>query len=64
MRPVPASFRALALGFVTIFALISAASAAEVRVMISGGLTAAYTALVRDTLVKSGLDPIPANTTN
>jgi molybdate transport system substrate-binding protein len=46
MRPVPASFRALALGFVTIFALISAARAAEVRVMISGGLTAAYNALV------------------
>jgi molybdate transport system substrate-binding protein len=46
MRPLSATFRALALGFVTALALSGAASAAEVRVMISGGLTAAYKALV------------------
>ena len=46
MRPAPATFRALAFGVVTTLALSSAASAAEVRVMISGGLAAAYKALV------------------
>src|SRR3954470_22713557 len=46
MRPLPATFRAFALGFATTLALSGAASAAEVRVMISGGLTAAYKALV------------------
>src|SRR6266705_1237304 len=46
MRPLPATFRTFALGFVTALALSGAASAAEVRVMISGGLTAAYKALV------------------
>jgi molybdate transport system substrate-binding protein len=46
MRPVPTYFRPLALGFVAALALSGAARAAEVRVMISGGLTAAYTALV------------------
>jgi molybdate transport system substrate-binding protein len=46
MRLNSTIFRALALGFVTAFALSGAASAAEVRVMISGGLTAAYKALV------------------
>src|SRR5882672_11464945 len=46
MRPLPATFRALALGVVTTLALSGAASAAEVRVMISGGLTAAYKALI------------------
>ena len=46
MKPLPVTFRALALGFVTILALSGAASAAEVRVMISGGLAAAYKALV------------------
>ncbi len=46
MRPAPAIFRALAFGVVTTLALSSAASAAEVRVMISGGLAAAYKALV------------------
>ena len=46
MRPISANFRALALGFVSALFLTSAASAAEVRVMISGGLTAAYDALV------------------
>jgi molybdate transport system substrate-binding protein len=38
--------RAFALGFVTTLALSVAANAAEVRVMISGGLAAAYKALV------------------
>ena len=46
MRPAPATFRALAFGVVTTLALSSAASAADVRVMISGGLAAAYKALV------------------
>ena len=41
-----ATVRALALGFISAFLLSGAASAAEVRVMISGGLTAAYKALV------------------
>jgi len=40
------NFRALALGFTGLFLLVGTASAAEVRVMISGGLTAAYNALV------------------
>jgi molybdate transport system substrate-binding protein len=46
MRLNSTVFRALALGFVTTLALSGAARAAEVRVMISGGLTAAYKALV------------------
>ena len=41
-----AHLRVLALGFVTALLLAGAASAAEVRVMISGGLTAAYKELV------------------
>jgi molybdate transport system substrate-binding protein len=41
-----AILRALALGFAGAFFLTSAANAAEVRVMISGGLTAAFKALV------------------
>ena len=45
MRP-SATFRAFALSFATALFLTSAATAAEVRVMISGGLTAAYNALV------------------
>jgi molybdate transport system substrate-binding protein len=40
------AFRSLALAFTTALLLTSAAGAAEVRVMISGGLTAAYQALV------------------
>ena len=40
------NLRALALGMLGAFLLSAAASAAEVRVMISGGLTAAYKALV------------------
>src|SRR3982074_487641 len=46
MRLNSAPFRALARGLVTSLALSGAADAAEVRVMISGGLTAAYKALV------------------
>jgi molybdate transport system substrate-binding protein len=46
MRLNSTNFRALALGFVGALLLTSTATAAEVRVMISGGLTAAYNALV------------------
>ncbi|MGH6750770.1 MAG: extracellular solute-binding protein [Bradyrhizobium sp.] len=46
MRPLPPTFRTLTLGLVITLALSGAVSAAEVRVMISGGLTAAYKALV------------------
>jgi molybdate transport system substrate-binding protein len=46
MQSTSAHFRKLALGFATALLLAGTASAAEVRVMISGGLTAAYTALV------------------
>src|SRR5882757_11156799 len=46
MRLNPAAFRALALGIISALLLTGAAGAAEVRVMISGGLTAAYKALV------------------
>src|SRR3954463_13328592 len=46
MRLNPATFRALALGFLSVLWLTTAAGAAEVRVMISGGLTAAYKELV------------------
>jgi molybdate transport system substrate-binding protein len=41
-----ANFRALALSFAVVLLLAGSASAAEVRVMISGGLTAAYKVLV------------------
>jgi molybdate transport system substrate-binding protein len=46
MRHYSVHLRALALGFFSILWLTGAASAAEVRVMISGGLTAAYEELV------------------
>jgi molybdate transport system substrate-binding protein len=46
MTSKAASFRTLALAFIGVLWLISPASAAEVRVMISGGLTAAFKALV------------------
>ena len=46
MRKTSANFRKLALGFTAALLLTGTASAAEVRVMISGGLTAAYNALV------------------
>ena len=46
MKPISANFRALLLGLAGALLLSGAARAAEVRVMISGGLTAAYQALV------------------
>jgi molybdate transport system substrate-binding protein len=46
MRLRSANFRALVLGFAAAMLLAGSAAAAEVRVMISGGLTAAYNALV------------------
>src|ERR1700685_128653 len=46
MTSISAKFRALALGFAAALLLAGPAGAAEVRVMISGGLTAAYQALV------------------
>jgi molybdate transport system substrate-binding protein len=46
MSFVSAKFRTLALGMAAAFWLTGTASAAEVRVMISGGLSAAYNALV------------------
>ena len=46
MRSISANFCALALGLSGALLLSGAAGAAEVRVMISGGLTAAYNALV------------------
>jgi molybdate transport system substrate-binding protein len=46
MRLISAHFRKLALGISAALLLTGSAGAAEVRVMISGGLTAAYNALV------------------
>jgi molybdate transport system substrate-binding protein len=46
MRQYPALLRAFALGFFGVLWLTGVASAAELRVMISGGLTAAYKELV------------------
>jgi molybdate transport system substrate-binding protein len=46
MRPISAPLRALALGLIAALWLAGAADAAEVRVMISGGLTAAFNTLV------------------
>jgi molybdate transport system substrate-binding protein len=46
MKSISAHVRALVLGFAATLLLTGAADAAEVRVMISGGLTAAYNALV------------------
>jgi molybdate transport system substrate-binding protein len=46
MRFQSAHFRKLVLGFATVLLLAGSAAAAEVRVMISGGLTAAFNALV------------------
>ncbi len=48
------TLRTLALGFISALFLTSAATAAEVRVMISGGLTAAYNALVPEFEKASG----------
>jgi molybdate transport system substrate-binding protein len=46
MRSIQKNLRGLALGFATALLLAGSASAAELRVMISGGLSAAYNALV------------------
>jgi molybdate transport system substrate-binding protein len=46
MKLISAKIRALSLGFAAALLLAGSASAGEVRVMISGGLTAAYQALV------------------
>jgi molybdate transport system substrate-binding protein len=46
MRFISANLRSLAFGITAALLLASSASAAEVRVMISGGLTTAYQALV------------------
>jgi molybdate transport system substrate-binding protein len=46
MKSLSAHFRAFVLGLAATMLLANAAGAAEVRVMISGGLTAAYKALV------------------
>jgi len=46
MKSLPTSFRAFALGIALVLWLGGTASAAEIRVMISGGLSAAYNALV------------------
>jgi molybdate transport system substrate-binding protein len=46
MKSISANFRALVLGFAAALLLAGPAGAAEVRVMISGGLSAAYDVLV------------------
>jgi molybdate transport system substrate-binding protein len=46
MRSISSNLRKLALGFATALLLAGSAHAAEVRVMISGGLSAAYNVLV------------------
>src|ERR1700738_5671014 len=46
MPSISAHFRALTLAFIALPWIAGAATAAEVRVMISGGLTAAYKVLV------------------
>ncbi|MHC2294727.1 ABC-type molybdate transport system substrate-binding protein [Bradyrhizobium barranii subsp. barranii] len=46
MTSISATFRNIAFGVLTVLWLTGAAEAAEVHVMISGGLTAAYKALV------------------
>src|SRR5258708_36043971 len=48
MKSISIGFRALAFGSASILLLAGSANAAEVRVMISGGLTAAYKALGPD----------------
>jgi molybdate transport system substrate-binding protein len=59
MRP-SATVRTLALAFIAALALSTAASAADVHVMISGGLTAAYKALVPEFERKTGNKVITA----
>jgi molybdate transport system substrate-binding protein len=48
MKSISTGFRAFAFGVIGVLLLAGGASAAEVRVMISGGLTAAYKELVPD----------------
>jgi hypothetical protein len=72
MMRLSKTLRAFALTILSVSLLTVTASAAEVRVMISGGLAAAYKALIkflaspaaRAEIIKSGLDPIPAGATN
>jgi molybdate transport system substrate-binding protein len=59
MRP-SATVRTLALAFIAALALSTTASAADVHVMISGGLTAAYKALVPEFERKTGNKVITA----
>src|SRR5580658_7819887 len=54
MKLKSVGFHKLALGAVTALLLTGSASAAEVKVMISGGLTAAYKALVPEFERKTG----------
>jgi molybdate transport system substrate-binding protein len=54
MKSIPTKIRALSLGFAATLLLAGSASAAEVRVMISGGLTAAFNALVPEFEKTSG----------
>src|ERR1700712_4891879 len=48
MKSISIGFRALVVGFAALVLPTCGASAAEVRVMISGGLTAAYKELIPD----------------
>src|SRR4029453_7189470 len=54
------NFRAFALATLSVFLLSVTASAAEVRVMISGGLTAAHKALVPEFERMTGHKVLPA----
>jgi molybdate transport system substrate-binding protein len=60
MRSTLKNFRELALGITTLLWLLGTAQAAEIRVMISGGLSAAYNALVPEFERSSGHKTITA----
>src|ERR1700730_3152343 len=60
MRLRSANFRALVLGFAAAMLLAGSAAAAEVRVMISGGLTAAHNALVTEVERATSKKVLPA----
>src|SRR5690242_17261126 len=60
MRSTLRSFRELAFGIAALLWLVGAAQAAEIRVMISGGLSAAYNALVPEFERASGHKVITA----
>jgi molybdate transport system substrate-binding protein len=60
MRSTLKNFRSVALGFATLLWLLGTAQAAEIRVMISGGLSAAYNALVPEFERASGHKVITA----